>query len=71
MKIECYLSQGCSSLEELKANIEQALNMSGIKAEMYYYQIGDEEAAELKLAGSPTVLIDGKDIAPGAAPGFS
>ncbi len=71
MKIECYISQGCSSLEQLKANIEQALKEGGVAAETHYYRISDEQAIAMKLTGSPTVLIDGKDIDPGGTPGFS
>ena len=71
MKIDCYISQGCSSLEPLKANIEQALKEGGIAAETHYHRSSDEKAVEMKLTGSPTVLINAKDIDPGGTPGFS
>ncbi len=71
MKIECYISQGCSSLEQLKTNIEQALKEGGSEAKTYYYRISDEKAMEMKLTGSPTILVNGNDIFPGGTPGFA
>lgn len=71
MKIECYISQGCTSLEQLRANIEQALEEGGIEAEIFYHRISDEKAMEMKLTGSPTILVNGSDIFPGGTPGFA
>jgi hypothetical protein len=71
LKIECYISQGCSSLEQLKANIELALKKGDIEAEAHYYRISDEKAVEMKLTRSPTILINCKDISPGGSLGFS
>jgi hypothetical protein len=71
MKIECYISRGCSSLEELRANMDQALKEGGIRAEVSYSTIGEERAEELKLAGSPSILVDGRDIFPGGQAGFA
>ncbi len=71
MKIECYISQGCTSFEQLKANMEQALKQGGIDAETYYHRISDEKAMEMGLTGSPTILVNGSDVFPGGTPGFA
>jgi hypothetical protein len=55
MKIECYISQSCTSLEHLKVNIDLALKEGGFAAEVHYFRITDEEAMKLQLAGSPTI----------------
>ncbi len=71
MTIDCYISQSCTSLEQLKANIEQALENGGIQAEAFFHRISDEEATEMNLAGSPTILVNGYDVFPGGIPGFA
>jgi len=71
MKIECYISESCSSLNQLKENIEKALKEGGFEAEVSYHRINDEKAMEMKLTGSPTILVNGNDIFPGGTPGFA
>ncbi len=71
MKIDCYISQGCSSKEALKENISLALASENIQAEVGIHRISDEKAAEMKLGGSPSVFINGKELQPSGATGFS
>jgi len=71
MKIDCYISQGCGSEEALKENIARALEAEGIQAKAGFHRISDEQAAELKLSGSPSVFIDGKELQPQGIAGFS
>jgi hypothetical protein len=71
MKIDCYISQGCGSEEALKENIARALEAEGIHAEAGFHRISDEQAAKLKLSGSPSVFIDGKELQPQSIAGFS
>jgi len=71
MKIDCYISQGCGSEEALKENIARALESDKIRAEVVIHRISDEKAAELKLSGSPSVFIDGKELQPQGIAGFS
>jgi hypothetical protein len=71
MKIECYISASCSSLNQLKENMERAIKEGGFEAAVSYYRISDEKAVELKLTGSPTILVNGNDIFPGGTPGFA
>ncbi len=71
MKIDCYISQGCSSEEALKENINRALQAEKTRAEVGIHRISDEKAAELKLSGSPSVFIDGRELQPSGTIGFS
>jgi hypothetical protein len=71
MKIDCYISQGCDSREALNENITLALDAEQIQAEVCMRRIGDDKATELKLSGSPSVFIDGKELQPQGIAGFS
>lgn len=71
MTIDCYLSRGCASENTLRENINQALNLEAIDAEVAFYRVTDYEAEELGLKGSPSVLINGRDIQPANMQGFS
>jgi len=71
MKIECYMSLKCGAEEPLKKNVEAALAIEGIEAEVIFRRIGDEEATRLGLKGSPSILINGRDIDPQEISGFT
>lgn len=71
MKIDCYISVSCSSEEALTKNINEALTLESVGAQVNIYRIDEEEAKRLKLMGSPSVLINGEDILPGNVPGIS
>ncbi len=71
MNIECYISQGCGSEGALKENINRALEAENIPAVISIHRISDEKAAEMKLSGSPSVFINGKELQPSGTIGFS
>lgn len=71
MKIECYMSLKCGSEDALRENIFKALELENIKAEVNFYRINDKKAMALGLKGSPSVLIEGRDIQPSDITGFS
>ena len=71
MKIDCYISQGCGSEDALKEKIDRALAAEKIQAEVNIHRITDEKAAELKLSGSPSVFISGKELQASGTTGFS
>ena len=71
MEIDCYVSQGCGSEEALKENIARALEAEKIDAEVRIHRISSEKAAELKLSGSPSIFLDGRELAPQGVAGFS
>jgi hypothetical protein len=65
------MSLGCGSEESLRENIKTALSLEGADAEVVFRRIKNEEAHALGLSGSPSVFINGKDIAPQELTGFS
>jgi hypothetical protein len=71
MRIDCYLSRECASLEPLRENITHALAMEGIEGELSLHRIDDNEAMALGATGSPSVFIDGKELQPQGIAGFS
>ena len=71
MKIDCYLSLGCASEDALRATLSKALELEAVEADVKFHRVTDKDAAELGLKGSPSVLIDGKDIQPVDMQGFS
>ena len=71
MKIDCYISASCSSEEALKKNINEAIKLESVDADVNFHRIDEADAKRLKLMGSPSVLINGTDILPGEIPGIS
>ena len=71
MKVECYLSKSCAAKTVLRENIHQALIEEAVGAEVIFYRISGSEAEDLGLIGSPSILINGKDIQPVNVQGFS
>lgn len=62
MKIQCFVSQGCASREALEANIREALRLEGMEAQVSLSVLSEEEAKRMGIPGSPTVLVEGKDL---------
>ncbi|MCL4492546.1 MAG: hypothetical protein M1510_11740 [Nitrospirae bacterium] len=71
MQIDCYISVRCGSEEALKKNIYSALELESVHATVNFHRIDDEEAARLGLKGSPSVFVNGQEIQPLEAGGFS
>ncbi len=71
MKIDCYISPGCTSEKPLKENLHQALSLEGIEADVQIHRISEEEAVRIGLKGSPSILINGADMLTGEISGFS
>ena len=71
MNIDCYLSDGCGSEDALRENIIQALVSEKVEADVTFNLIDDEKAIALGLSGSPSVFVNGKEIQPQGAAGFS
>jgi len=65
------MSVKCGSEDALRDNIEKAMGREGIKAEVVFRRIGDKEAQALGLKGSPSVLVNGKDVDPQDISGFA
>ena len=71
MKIDCYISEGCSSEAQLRENLGEAIADSSVKPDIQFHRINEAEAKRKGLMGSPTVLINGIDILPGEMPGIA
>lgn len=71
MKIDCYLSSKCSSEQALRDNIAHALAGENVKADVCLHRIDDNEAMALGVTGSPSIFINGSELQPQGAVGFS
>ncbi len=71
MKIDCYMSGDCGSEGALRHNIDRALTAEKTEAEVSFHRIGEAEAAALGVTGSPSVFINGEELQPQGAVGFS
>lgn len=71
MKIDCYLSPGCSSEEALRQNITRALTIEKVEAEVNFHRIDETRALVIGLTGSPSVFINGKELQPQGTLAFS
>jgi len=72
MKIDCYLSEHCGSYYQLRDNIQAALQDLGLDVAVAFHTITYDEAVNLKITGSPTIQVDGKDLFEGGgSPGIT
>ncbi len=71
MRIDCYLDQDCGSEEALRANINVALRLESVHAQVSFTRLKAAEAHELGIKGSPSVHVDGEDILPSGVSGSS
>ena len=62
IRIECFYYPGCASMEVVPWRINQALQAEGVEAKVSHHTISPEEGARRGLGGSPTILIDGRDM---------
>lgn len=64
--VELLWWQGCPSTVRARAELEEALNEVGLgQAAIKMIEIGtDEEAVGQRFVGSPTIRVDGTDVAP-------
>lgn len=66
MKVELIYFEGCPNAEPARQNLKKAFDAAGIKAEWTEWEQGAANTPEYaRQYGSPTILIDGKDIAGG------
>jgi hypothetical protein len=67
-RIQLLFWEGCPSHPEALAMLESVLAERGIDVPVEVHEVvTDDEAAELHFPGSPTILIDGRDIDPAGA----
>ena len=68
MKVELYYLDGCPSWQRARENLEHALQLEQISAQVEAILVADSADVQLKrFIGSPTIRLDGVDIeGPGA-----
>ncbi len=65
VKITFLYYEDCPSHEEALARLHQAIREEGVAAEVEVIKLEtDEEAQRYRFVGSPTILVEGRDIDP-------
>jgi hypothetical protein len=65
MHIELFYWEGCPSHPEALALLQRVLAERGLDLPVELHEVlTDDEAAELRFPGSPTIRVDGRDIDP-------
>jgi hypothetical protein len=65
MKVEVLWWEGCPSLPETLDDLRRVLREEGVQAEPQLVEVlSDEQARSERFPGSPTIRLDGEDIAP-------
>ncbi len=63
MKITLLLTDSCTHRDEARALVDDAITDTGVEAEIEVVQVRtDEEARQVKVLGSPSIRVDGRDI---------
>ena len=63
MQVELLYWEGCPSYPEARALVEEVLSANGIHAPVQMREVRSHaEAQQLGFPGSPTILVDGRDI---------
>ncbi|MFN3921183.1 MAG: thioredoxin family protein [Caldimicrobium sp.] len=71
VRIEVFMNLSCKTEEQLRENLQRALQLEGIEAELTFSRLTEEEADKLGLRGSPTILINGEEFQPVSQKGFT
>ncbi|GMV05676.1 MAG: hypothetical protein AMXMBFR53_19530 [Gemmatimonadota bacterium] len=67
--VELVYDPGCPHVDEARAVLTRALQEAGAPAVWSEWSTGDPQCPENRLRlGSPTILVNGKDVAPGPHP---
>ncbi len=65
MKIEILYFEGCPNHEPAERAVREVLEELNVDAEITQVDVPDEAtAARVRFPGSPTIRVDGKDVAP-------
>jgi hypothetical protein len=63
MKVELIFDPGCPNVGEARAQLSQALRQLGLRERWKEWSLVDPEVpARLRGFGSPTILVDGRDV---------
>ena len=65
MKIEVLYFRGCPNHEPAVTRVRRVIGRLGVNASVHEVEVSsDDDPAVLKFLGSPTVLVNGRDIDP-------
>ena len=64
MRIDCYISEKCTSEDGLRTNIARALELENMNANVNLMRIDDEKARSLGIKGSPSVFVNDIELQP-------
>jgi hypothetical protein len=65
VRIEVLAREDCPNRDMALIVVERVVEEIGVPAEIEVVDVADDEdAAELRVLGSPTVLVDGRDVDP-------
>ena len=68
MTVQLLYWRGCPSYPEAQRLVEEVLARAGLDAAVELLEVEtDEQAADLRFPGSPTVRVDGRDVDPAGA----
>ncbi|WP_026059443.1 DF family (seleno)protein [Microbacterium yannicii] len=71
MSIQILHIEACPNWIDAGNRVREALRFLGSDAEVTFQLVrSTEDAAELRFAGSPTILLDGEDLFPGGEPTY-
>ena len=66
MKIEILYFDGCPNHDLADERVREVLDELGVQAEVVHVDVKDERTAqEVQFPGSPTIRVNGADVAPG------
>jgi hypothetical protein len=69
--VEVLFTEGCGSRSEARAAVERAAEAVGVAVVITERLVRDQETAErLRFPGSPTVLVEGRDLQTEAGAAF-
>ena len=65
MKIEILYFEGCPNHDVADQRVREVLSELGVRAEVVHVNLADESIArKVRFPGSPTVRVNGADVAP-------
>ena len=72
MKVQLLFFDGCPHWLEMEGRLRHALDLSGIATTIEHCHVDTQEAADrYGFAGSPSILLDGRDPFPSAPRDFA
>lgn len=66
-RVEILYFRGCPNYEQARVMVDRVAAALRLRPTIELVEVGDDEtAAQLRFLGSPTIMVDGSDVEPGA-----